>query len=244
MAFADYWAGVSGKDPGLLVFDSQLTTYPVLDELNARGIHFLTLRKRGRSVLDRLARLDESAWRKATVKRAGRYRNPHLYEETVSVKGYSSPLRQIAVKNLGRAEPTLLLTNDLDADAKELFARYAERMLIENELAALIRGFHLDALSSGLPLNVDLDTTRTVVAANIYRLFARGLPRYEHATPDRLYRHFVDTTGTLHVGDDAVTVSLRPRTYTPVLLDAGYAEREVAIPWWGGRRLRFSFPAA
>src|SRR5664280_3406238 len=32
IAFADYWAGAAGTDPGLLVFDSQLTTYAVLDE--------------------------------------------------------------------------------------------------------------------------------------------------------------------------------------------------------------------
>ncbi len=32
-------------------------------------------------------------------------------------------------------------------------------MIIENELDADISGFHLNALSSGLPLNVDVDTT-------------------------------------------------------------------------------------
>ncbi|MBI3256342.1 MAG: hypothetical protein HYZ59_00990 [Actinobacteria bacterium] len=43
IAFAEYWSRVAGSDPGLLVFDSKLTTYPVLDELAARGITFLTL---------------------------------------------------------------------------------------------------------------------------------------------------------------------------------------------------------
>ena len=90
-------------------------------------------------------------------------------------------------------------------------------MSIENELDAYIGGFHLDALSSGLPLNVDLDTTLTVIAGNLYRLLARQLPRYEHATPDRLWRHFLDATGTIHVTDDALTVDLRVRTYHPVL---------------------------
>ena len=33
LAFAEYWAGVAGRDPGLLVFDSQLTNYAILDEL-------------------------------------------------------------------------------------------------------------------------------------------------------------------------------------------------------------------
>ena len=32
IAFAEYWKRVAGADPGLLVFDSKLTTYPVLDE--------------------------------------------------------------------------------------------------------------------------------------------------------------------------------------------------------------------
>jgi hypothetical protein len=115
-------------------------------------------------------------------------------------------------------------------------------MLIENELDAYISGFHLDALTSGLPLNVDLDTTLTVIAGNLYRLLARDLPRYEPATPDRLWRHFLDATGTLHITDQTVTVDLAPRTYHPVLIDAGYADHDTAIPWWDNRRLRFRFP--
>jgi hypothetical protein len=42
IAFAEYWQRVAGAEPGLLCFDSKLTTYPVLDELCARGITFLT----------------------------------------------------------------------------------------------------------------------------------------------------------------------------------------------------------
>jgi hypothetical protein len=30
IAFADYWQHATGSDPGLLVFDSQLTTYKIL----------------------------------------------------------------------------------------------------------------------------------------------------------------------------------------------------------------------
>jgi hypothetical protein len=48
IAFADYWQKLSGEEPGLLVFDSKLTTYKVLSELTERGIRWLTLRERGR----------------------------------------------------------------------------------------------------------------------------------------------------------------------------------------------------
>jgi len=49
IAFADYWKNATGSDPGLLVFDSQLTTYAILDELSSRGITWLTLRQRGKA---------------------------------------------------------------------------------------------------------------------------------------------------------------------------------------------------
>jgi hypothetical protein len=243
IAFADYWRRVAGTDPGLLVFDSKVTTYTTLDELAARGITFLTLRQRGPKVLEALAALPPTAWTTYNLKRAGRYRHPQIHEQIIHLKGVTVPLRQIAIQNIGHENPTLLITNDLATAAKDLFGRYAERMIIENELDADISGFGLNALSSGLPLNVDLDTTLTVLAGNTYRLLARKLPRYEQATPDRLWRHFLDNTATLSVADDHVRVDLNPRTYTPVLIDAGYPELDLPIPWWGGRTLRFGFPA-
>jgi hypothetical protein len=82
----------------------------------------------------------------------------------------------------------------------------------------------------------------SVIAGNLYRLLARQLHRYEHTTPDRLWRHFLDSTGTLHLTDDTLTVDLRVRTYRPVLIDAGLAEKTTPIPWLDGRQLRFRFP--
>lgn len=242
LAFADYWKQATGANPGLLVFDSQLTTYKILDELTGRGITWLTLRMRGKSELARLAALPASDWRTVRIDRPGRYRHPRLHEDLITLTDITAKVRQIAVTNIGRDQPTLLITNALATPAKDLFARYAERMTIENELDAYISGFHLDALSSGLPLNVDLDTTLTVIAGNLYRLLARRLPRYDAATPDRIWRHFLDATGTLHITTTGVTCALNLRSYHPVLIDAGFGELEIPIPWWDGRVLRFTFP--
>jgi hypothetical protein len=242
LAFADYWQAVAGADPGLLVFDSKLTTYAVLSELSARGIRWLTLRERGPKLITDLAALPDREWKTVRVERSGRYRTPQIHDQLVRIKGIEGPVRQLAVRNIGRDQPTLLITNDLTTTTKQLFARYAERMTIENELDAYISGFHLDALSSGLPLNVDLDTTLTVIAGNLYRLLARRLPRYEHATPDTIWRHFLDATGTIHTTRDALTIDLRVRTYHPVLIDAGLADQTTPIPWLDGRQLRFRFP--
>ena len=242
IAFADYWQQATGTDPSLLVFDSQLTTYKILGQLSGRGIRWLTLRQRGKTELTRLAELPASQWTTAVIARSGRYRRPRLHEDLIKLPGISTPVRQIAVKNIGRDEPTLIITNDITTPAKNLFARYAERMNVENELDAYIGGFHLDALTSGVPLNVDLDTTLTVVAGNLYRLLARKLPRYQHATPETLWRDFLDATGTLHINDTGVTCALNLRSHHPALIDAGFADLQTPIPWWDGRILRFRFP--
>ncbi len=81
-----------------------------------------------------------------------------------------------------------------------------------------------------------------MIAGNLYRLLARRLPRYERATPDRLWRHFLDATGTIHTAKQALTVDISLRTYHPVLIDAGFADQATPIPWLDGRELRLRFP--
>lgn len=73
-------------------------------------------------------------------------------------------------------------------------------------------------------------------------MLARKLSRYETATPERIWRHFLDTPGTLHITNDAVTVDLNLRTYHPALIDAGFADLDLPIPWWNNRRLCFRLP--
>ena len=243
IAFADYWQQATGSDPGLLVFDSQLTTYKILDQLTGRGISWLTLRQRGKAELERLAALPASAWKTVTIARTGRYRRPRLHEDMIKLKDVSTKVRQIAVKNIGRDEPTLLITNDLATPARDLFARYAERMMVENELDAYISGFHLDALTSGVPLNVDLDTTLTVVAGNLYRLLALQAdpvrerhPRQDLAGLPRRHRHLA------HRPPPASPARSTCAATTPSSSTPASPTSESSIPWWDGRTLRFRFP--
>ena len=86
-AFADYWNHATGSGPGLLVFDSQLTTCAVLDELSGRGITWLTLRQRGKTGLARLDALPAAGWKTYTVARPGRYRKPRIHEDIVKLSG-------------------------------------------------------------------------------------------------------------------------------------------------------------
>ena len=51
LQFVRFWKKRTGQLPTELVFDSQLTTYGKLSELNRQGIFFITLRRRSRKML-------------------------------------------------------------------------------------------------------------------------------------------------------------------------------------------------
>lgn len=241
--FCEFWHKRTGQMPGLLVFDSQLTTHAELAALDEQEIGFITLRRRGKNLIDQVAALPNDAWRPVRLERPGKHRNVTVAEMDATIERRS--FRQLAVQGLGRDQPTLLLTNQRDRTAKQLIERYARRWSIENTLAAQIRAFHLDALSSQVPLAVDLDTTLTVLCDSVYRSFARRLQNgYATATPDTIFRHFIAAPGELHINDNGIDVRLRPRAHTPVLLDTDHANRATEIPWWNNRPLTFSFPPA
>lgn len=240
--FCEFWQTTTGQQPGLLVFDSTLTTHAELAELDEREIGFITLRRRGGNIIKGIEALPDSAWSAVRLERPGKHRDVTVTESEVTLAKRS--FRQLAIRGLGRDQPTLLLTNRRQMTTKQLIERYAKRWLIENQLSAQIRAFHLDALSSQVPLGIDLDTTLSVICDSIYRHFANRLNGYQTATPDTIFRHFIKTPGQLHITPDQVQVQLEPRTRTPVLLDADYHNRSIEVPWWGGRQLTYSFPPA
>lgn len=239
IAFARHWQKATGEPPELLVFDSKVTTGAGLAELHAADLTFITLRARNAKLTAQLEALPDSAWTQITLERRGPYAKPKVHEQDVTVRGCSTPLRQIAVRGLGHEHRTLILTNDRDSPPKKVVGRYAKRMRIEQRLAESIRSFHLDALSSAVALNVDLDTTLTVWAAAAYDHLRQRFPGYKEATPDTIWRRFLSTSGQLTITPTEIICRLNSRTYSPVMRSAELPNTK--IPWWDGRSLRFEF---
>ena len=147
LQFVTYWEQRTGQIPHELIFDSKLTTYPNLNQLNQKGIDFITLRRRSQKMLATIAGRPASAWRRVNLQNVSRaYRRPRILDDKVHIKGYDGPIRQLTVADLGHEEPTLLLTNQMRRAASTLIERYAKRMVIENSIADGIDFFHMDAL--------------------------------------------------------------------------------------------------
>ena len=140
----------------------------------------------------------------------------------------------MGVIDLGHDQPTLILTNDETVRVDHLIERYAHRTLIENSLGEQVKSLHLNALRSGVPMNVDLDVTLTLVAYTLYRLLAQQLRGHEQSQAGTLYRRFVDTPGQLVFSERGLTIRLRPRSHTPVLLHLPARPPRHPGPWLAG----------
>src|SRR5262249_31224810 len=177
----------------------RLTTSHHLDRLRQRGIHFITLRRRTKKMLGDIYSRPASAWQRITLPALTRtYRTPKVLDERIRLRGYDGDLRQVTVIDLGHAEPTILLTNNLDITCVALVTRYAQRMLIENGIAAAIQFFHLDALSSMVGLKVDFDLQITLMASALYRLMAEKIGGlYQKAQAKKIFRNLLDVSATV-----------------------------------------------
>ena len=189
-------------------------------------------------MLRRLEQLPATAWHSCQLTQAkGQKRTIHYVDEQTHLSDYHGTLRQIIVRGLGRQEPTFFLTNDRPErqTAREVVQTYARRNLIENGLGEQITFFHLDCLSSDVRLNVDFDLTLSVAADLLYRELARRLKGFEQASPQKLFRKFVDTMGQVEIEEERVKVLLDRRAHNPLLKEAGLLGLTAPVPWLANR---------
>jgi hypothetical protein len=243
MHVVEFWHAITGHDPHWLYFDSKLVPYAELARLQARGIWFVTIGRRGAAILRRLRAVPAQDWHRAVIavpKR--RHKNIRYLDETTRLRDYPGAIRQLAVAGLGRAQPTLFLSNNVAVSAREVITRYTGRNGVEDSLGSSVNFFHLDCLASEVRLNVDLDVALTVVAHGCYRWLASKLRGFDKAKPKQLFRRFVETAGVVEVQAERIVVSFDKRCHNPVLREAALDADSPPIPWLGNRPTTFIYP--
>ena len=243
LRFVEFWKQQTGKLPSELVFDSQLTTYKHLNDLNRQGIRFMTLRRRSKKMLGEIFSRPAAAWRRITLPALTRtFRTPKVLDERIRLKGYDGELRQVTVTDLGHEDPTIVLTNNVAITCPALVTRYAQRMLIENGISEAIQFFHIDALSSMVGLKVDFDLQITLMAGSLYRLMAQKIAReYQHAQAKKIFRNLLDVSATVTITEKQVLVTLDKHAHNPYLVASGLANTPTPMPWFGNKELVVTF---
>lgn len=243
LQFVEFWHAITGEDPKRLFFDSKMVPYEEMARLHERGIRFVTIRRRGKRIVDDVSHRPASQWNTAVLdvpKR--RQKKIRFLDERVRVRGYDGELRQIAITGHGRDQPTLMITNDFEESPRHLILGYAGRNGIEDGLGICVNFFHLDCLASEVRLNVDLDAAATVLANGCYRWLGSRLRGFETAQPKALFRRFVETSGVVELTADRLLVRFDKRAHNPVLREAALDAEAIPIPWLGGLPVEFRFP--
>jgi len=216
--FLDFYNSNGDNNIKYLVFDSKFTTYANLAKLG-KEIKFLTIRRRGKKIVEELNKKPSSSWKKVRVAMAnGKGRNLKVNDEKIHLKDYGGELRQIAITGHGKIKPALLITNDFEKPCAELIRKYTRRWLVEKGISEQIEFFHLNRVSSSMVIKVDFDLTMSILAHNILRLFAMELPGYSHNSDYTLYKKFLSMTGDVKIGAEEVVVTLKKKRHLPALL--------------------------
>jgi transposase len=238
--FLAFWRRIRRGVKPTLVFDSRFTTYPKLSRLNAAGVKFITLRRRGERLLDQVDRLD--GWQRIHIPHAKRkYPNPQVHVSTIALRGYEGDVRQVIVRGNGHEKPAFLITNDFEAPPERLVGDYARRWRVENGLAEAVKFFHLNSLSSPILTKVHFDVTLTLIADTLYAMLAHKLRGFEDCDAPTLFRHFIRGKASIQIRDAHVRVTFPRRAHNPILRHVPWHRLPTALPATEGLQLALSF---
>ena len=230
-----------GDDLKYLVFDSKFTNYQNLKKLDNNGIKFVTIRRRGKNLVEQINNIAPANWKKIRVMTAdGKGRTLKANDQNVFLKGYDDTIRQIAITGHGKIKPALIITNEFDLKLEAIIRKYSRRWLVEKTIAEQTEFFHLNNISSSMVIKVDFDLTMTILAHNLYRLFAMDLNRCSHFTDIRLYEKFISNSGEITIADDKIEVKMKKKRDLPELLTIMNQYNNINISWLGNKPIAFS----
>lgn len=224
-----------------LVFDSKFTTYENLDKLNKQGLKFITIQRRSKNLEAKIAAIPKERWKKVNIMRAnGKGRNITVCEDTTTLPGYEGAVRQVFIAPAGKIKPAIIITNDFDIKIETLVRKYSQRWLVEKNISEQIHFFHLNRNCSGIVVKVDFDLVMTILAHNLYRLFAQGLEGYSHCESKTLFNKFISNAGEIVVSDKSVTVKLKKKRTLPLILEQFSEGSNVSVPcqWLHNKTLK------
>jgi len=247
LEYLDFYKQGEGKGSlKYLVFDSKFTNYENLGVLDQKGIKFLTIRRRGKNIVESIKALDKSKWSTIRVESSAmKKRTLKVYDSKITLRGYcdqtgaAKELRQVAITGNGKVKPALIITNDFEISLETVVRKYARRWLVEKGISEQIEFFHLNKLSSSMVIKVDFDLTMSILAHNIYRLLALEFDRYSSMSDQGIYEKFIANSGTITIEGENITVAMKKKRELPQILETMGAYKKTKYKWLNNKKINF-----
>lgn len=222
LEFLDFYRADSKKNTDLkyLVFDSKFTTYENMDKLNKQGLKFITIQRRCKKLEEKIADIPKPKWTDIRIMRAnGKGRTVTVCEDKSLLSGYDGEIRQVFIAGNNRIKPAVIITNDFKISLKALVRKYSQRWLVEKGISEHIHFFHLNRNSSGIVVKVDFDLVMTILAHNLFRLFAQNMDGYSHCEAKTIFNKFIFNAGEVNISKTDITVNLKKKRTLPLILE-------------------------
>jgi transposase len=240
ISFLSFWKRVQRGIKPTFVFDSKFTTYPKLSALNQQGIRFITLRRRGKNMLDGIEALE--SWKRIHIPHAKRkYPNPLVHESFITLSDYEGDLRQVIIRGNGHEKPAFLISNDFETPLEVLVGNYARRWRVENVISEAVKFFNLNALSSPILVKVHFDVIMTMIADTLYTMLAQKLRGFESCDAAKIHRLFVKGKGKVTLKGNKITVIFPRKAHNPILRSVPWHRLPQALSWLDGVDLELTF---
>ena len=157
-----------------------------------------------------------------------------------SLKGYDGQVREIYITGNGKIKPAIIITNDFDSKLEDVVLKYARRWLVEKMISEQISFFHLNNVCSSMVIKVDFDLTMSILAFNLFRLFALETQRYKNSTSTKLYESILLNSAQINVDDDSIQVALKKKKMLPLCLEIMDKYKDQKYQWLGNKKLIFT----
>jgi len=240
LEYLDFYSTDKNRKLKYLIFDSKVTNYQNLNKLNKEGVKFITIRRRGKNMVERLDNIPDNEWKTIKVEMAGgKHRKLNVFEETTTLKDYEGTVRQVSITGHGKIKPAIIITNDFDLSLEKIIRKYTRRWLVEKTISEQIEFFHLNHVSSSIVIKVDFDLTMSILSHNIYKIFALDFERYKHLTAQSLFDKFILNQGDIEIEDNNIKVSLKKKRTLPLILENMNNFKEVKYDWLNHKKIVF-----
>ena len=243
LEFLDFYRDATHAKDDLkyLVFDSKFTNYENLDKLNVQGVKFITIRRRGKNLVNEINQLSSSSWKTIRIECGGnKKRTLKIHDGQTFLKGYEGPIRQVFITGQGKIKPAIIITNDFDLGVEKIVRKYAKRWIVEKLISEQIEFFHLNKVSSSMVIKVDFDLTMSILAHNIYRLLARELQRYSNLSNQSIYEKFIRNTADIQIENKEIIVNLKKKRELPLVLQTMAEFDALNYPWLNNKKIKFT----
>ncbi len=156
------------------------------------------------------------------------------------LKKYNNNIRQVSITGHGKIKPATIITNDFDLPVEQIVRKYARRWLVEKAISEQIEFFHLNRVSSSMVSKVDFDLIMSILTHNVFRLFAMDTDRYTHATDQKIYDKFLDSSADIDIDENQIKIDLKKKLNLPQILQMTSDYKHLQYPWLNNLKLIFS----